>query len=250
MGLKSLTSRWISNATDLVYPPACAFCSAQLDSQRNGHGLCAKCRANFVQDRRDACKRCGYPVGQFVSTSEGCINCRRRHFRFKSVLRLGVYGNELRHACIRGKSAGGEALSAALGLYFCEPHFNELSKLGLDIVVPVPQHWLHRVTRPHHQANTIAESIAAQLSLPYQQHALKKLRLTVDQSSLPKSLRLENLNKAFLTSRRADVTGKTVLLVDDISTTGTTANECARALRQGGAKAVHVAVIAIVEVPL
>ena len=253
MGLKHLAIRLTSNAADLIYPPACAFCSVALASQQAGGearaALCSECRADFAQDLRGACLRCGYPIGQFISTDSGCIHCSRRHFRFKSLLRLGVYNNELRHACIRGKSAGAESLSAALGAYFCETHLEQLRTLGLDIVVPVPQHWLHRLTRPHHQANTIAESIAARLRLPYQQHALKKLRLTQDQSSLPKALRLENLNKAFRTSRRASVAGKTVLLVDDICTTGTTANECARALRQGGAKAVHVAVIAIVEAP-
>jgi predicted amidophosphoribosyltransferase len=163
------------------------------------------------------------------------------------MIRLGVYDKELRRACIHGKAPRSQPLSSALGAFLSDQQADQLRSFCLDAIVPVPQYWLHRISRPHHQANTIAESIAAELKLPFLQHGLKKLRYTKDQSSLAKAQRLENLNKAFRVANPDIVKGKTVLLVDDISTTGTTANECARALRLGGAKTVFVAVIAVVE---
>jgi ComF family protein len=240
-------NRMLSPVVDLLYPPACAFCSTELTAEDNEQALCSTCRSDFCSDDRAACVNCGHPVGPFVPSEDGCIHCRRRHFRFQQLVRLGVYDNELRHACIRGKSPGSETLSAAMSVMLCRQHAAQLATFGLDIVVPVPQHWMHRITRPHHQANTIGEMIASELSLPFYQHGIKKLRRTKDQSSLAKAQRLQNLSKAFRVADRSAIAGKTVLLVDDISTTGTTANECARALRVGGAKKVFVAVIAVVE---
>lgn len=247
MSLLQLTNRLISNTTDLLFPPACSFCSQPLDKDRDASPLCLKCRQDFVSDTRSACYRCGYPVGPYAQNEDGCMNCQRRHYRFKRLIRLGVYQDQLRHACIRGKSAGAESLSAALADYLCDQKCAELQSFKLNSVVSVPQHWRHRFTRPHHQANTMGEAIASRMKLAFRKNALKKRLYTKDQSSLPRSKRLENLNRAFRVAKRAKIKGQTILLVDDISTTGTTANECARALRQGGAAAVYVAVIAVVE---
>lgn len=92
----------------------------------------------------------------------------------------------------------------------------------------------------------MAEVLAERQEVPCCDRIVRKVRNTVDQSSLPKSKRLGNLNRAFQTDRGVSLQGKRVLVVDDILTTGTTANEVARVIRKAGSGPVAIAVIAVV----
>ena len=235
---------------DFVLPPACAFCTRDLQNDFEATvdeiNLCGKCRKNLTNDDRSACLKCGMPVGPYVDTSDGCTECSRRNFEFESVIRLGVYEDSLRTACIRGKSRGAEALAAALASLLLKKQAEQLSQFSPEIVVPVPQYWLHRFTRPHHQALTIAEVLADRLGISCDERAVRKNRRTVDQSSLPRSKRLTNLKKAFTARAEGTFKNRRVLIVDDILTTGTTSNEVAKALRKAGASTIAVAVIAVV----
>jgi len=234
---------------DFVLPPACAFCKRDLendDEAVDGIRLCERCRKNFTSDQRSACLKCGMSVGPYVDTKNGCLECSRRHFRFTQVIRLGVYEDNLRTACIRGKSRGAEPLAAALASFLWKRQQDRLQEFSPDVVISVPQYWLHWFTRPHHQAQTMAEVLAERLTIPCDERAVRKVRRTVDQSSLPRSKRLKNLEHAFRTRRGIPLKNKRVLLVDDILTTGTTSNEVARVLLRAGASSVAVAVIAVV----
>lgn len=186
------------------------------------------------------------PAGPYVDTSDGCTECRKRHFRFDRVIRLGVYEDSLRAACIRGKSSGGTALAAALAALLWNKQLAQFVEFKPDVIVAVPQFWLQWLTRPHHQAVTIAEVLAERLQTPFCNRLVRKVRNTVDQSSLPESERLRNLTDAFQTRRNTQLKDRRVLLVDDILTTGTTANEIARVIRKAEASKVAVAVIAVV----
>ncbi|NOX54314.1 MAG: ComF family protein [Planctomycetes bacterium] len=243
-----------SSAIEFFYPAFCPGCCQTLldEASLNEFGLslacplCEACEQAFLPARDDMCFRCGLPVGPYVDASRGCTACRRRSFSFQRVIRLGLYRDELRAACIRSKEPGGEPLAAALARLLWCARQEALQDAGIDLVVPVPHHWLKRLIRPHNSAETIARVLARSLKVPYAGHILAKVRLTPDQSSLPSPRRRRNLAKAFRVRRLSWVAGKTVLLVDDILTTGTTANECSRALRRARAKRVVVAVVAVV----
>lgn len=242
--------RATSSLIDFMLPPACAFCTRDLqnafDATVDGINLCGKCRKNFTSDPRSACVKCGSPVGPYVDTTQGCPECSRRNFRFDQVIRLGIYEDSLRTACIRGKSRGAEALAAALASFHHQKHQVQFAEFAPEVVVPVPQFWLHWFTRPHHQALTMAEVLAERLGIPCDERAIRKPRQTADQSNLPRSKRLTNLKQAYAVGRNHKLSGKRVLIVDDILTTGTTSNEVAKVLRKAGASSVAVAVIAVV----
>ena len=111
--------------------------------------------------------------------------------------------------------------------------------------MPVPQHWSRRLFgQGHHAAETIAATLARLLKADHVPSILKKIRRTPDQATLPATRRRTNLRGAFRTRAAVGLTGATVLLVDDILTTGSTANESAKALLAGGAGRVVVAVVA------
>jgi ComF family protein len=173
--------------------------------------------------------------------------CVPLKFRFQQVIRFGLYDDSLRHACIRAKATTQFPLAAALAnqLWFSER--SDLEATNVDVIAPVPCHWTRRLLRPHHAAETIARVLAKRLEKPLHRRLLLKQRLTADQSDLSAAQRRLNLKDAFAVSAsRRSIVGKTVLLVDDILTTGTTANECTRTLLNAGAKRVFVAVIAVV----
>ncbi|MHC4877144.1 MAG: ComF family protein [Planctomycetota bacterium] len=248
-----LIGRVATPLIDLVLPPVCAFCGEYhggADRSQSGDQivcLCDQCVGSFLKDERDACVRCGQPVGPHSpDTTKGCVICRPKRQRYKEVIRLGTYEDELRNAVIRSKSRGTEALAASLAELLHREHSERLQSVKADLIVPVPQFWLHWFTRPHHSALTIAETLSRRLRVPLRDNLVRKVRRTPDQSSLPRSDRLRNLQRAFRVSSPRKLSGKRVLVVDDILTTGSTANEMARALRAAGAKYVAVAVVAVV----
>lgn len=240
----------VSSIVDFALPPACAFCTRDLqndfEATVDGIALCDRCRKNFTSDERSPCFKCGMPVGPYVDTRDGCPECIRRDFRFNRVIRLGVYEDSLRTACIRGKSRGAEALAAGMASLLWKKQHQELDDFAPDIIVPVPQFWLHWFTRPHHQALTMAEVLGERLNCPCDERLVRKTRRTIDQSSLPRAKRLTNLRQAYAVRPKYKLKGQRVLIVDDILTTGTTSNELAKVIRKAGASDVAVAVIAVV----
>ena len=244
---RQIVSRAVDAVADILYPPACTFClgpphpASASDTLR----LCAECRAAFLNDDRP-CIRCGLPVGPHVDTSSGCFQCHRRDYRFQRVFRLGLYKDELRQACIRAKSRDAVPLAGDLAVLLEQTHHAAMRQMNPDVVVSVPQFWGHRLTRVHHAAETMAAVLAERLRVPCRRRLLRKPHRTPDQSALTRTQRLKNLHRAFAVQRNCRLTGQRVLLVDDILTTGTTASECSRALRNAGAAFVAVAVIAVV----
>ena len=239
----SVFSSAASLLADLVYPRHCPMCGSG-----GGAGLCPGCCQEVGADLRNRCGRCGQGAGPHVDANRvvGCWHCRGRRLSFEGVGRLGMYEGLLRAACIRGKSGGARPLVWAMGEWFFESRGEALSGLGVDVVVPVPLHWTKRIALPHNQAETLAAVLGRCLRVPMGRHILRKVRRTPDQSSLPAVSRRANLRDAFCVRRHGGLDGLHVLLVDDILTTGTTAHQAARALRQGGTRRVSVAVLAVV----
>jgi ComF family protein len=116
--------------------------------------------------------------------------------------------------------------------------------LAADVVVSVPLHWWRRWRRGYNQSAALARGIARHLQIPCFPSWLRRLRNTPDQTLQTPAGRRENVRGAFGARSRAHLKGRTVLLVDDVMTTGATANEAARALRAAGAARVVVAALA------
>ena len=110
--------------------------------------------------------------------------------------------------------------------------------------MPVPLHWWRRWTRGYNQSESLGRALAARLGLPCQGRWLRRVRNTPRQVDQSAAARRENVRNAFVAQGRPDLRGKTVLLVDDVLTTGSTANEAASALRKAGAGRIVVAVLA------
>jgi len=244
--------RWIDRlrgfahaGVNFIYPPTCPACQAETTDaeQSAAGGLCEKCRDALTKTHGRSCLRCGAAIGPHLDPTAACQYCRDDKFAFERVIRLGVYDDELRGACLRSKQRHTESLAAGLAMLLLQCESESLREVNASAIVPVPQHWVQRLYRPHNTAEVLATVLSRRLHVPVASHIVKKTRWTPPQSRLNPTDRRTNLRGAFA-ANRADLTGSTALVVDDVMTTGTTAHEVSKVLRKAGAERVIVAVIA------
>jgi ComF family protein len=226
----------------LLYPGVCNACDRPLSPDETD--FCPSCQAVVTNDPHPTCPRCAGTVGPFVNLDGGCTACRGVSFQFESVQRLGPYDGPLRELILRMKHASGEGLAETLGLLWADHAGQRLRAAGATVVIPVPLHWRRRWARGYNQSEAVANVLAARLRLPCRPRWLRRVRNTPQQTRQTPSARSENVRGAFVARPGAPLGGRTVLLVDDVMTTGSTASEAARALRAGGASRVVVAVLA------
>jgi competence protein ComFC len=225
----------------LLYPPACAICSASVAA---GEYLCAECDAKITHIVPPFCAKCSEPFAGAISSAFTCANCAHRalHFdaavaayRSRGIVRRVIldfkYGRQihLRHPVARW-------LLAALD-------DDRLRGRHFNIIIPVPLHPARERQRGFNQAGLLAELLSAHVSIQARP-ALERIRYTTTQTAFDRAERMENLHGAFRLRKNADVRDLHVLLIDDVLTTGSTLSECARVLKEAGARSVHAATAA------
>jgi ComF family protein len=235
---------------DLVYPPACLLCARSLCQPRPGRderpfsSFCDDCLAGLVLPSRLSCPRCAASVGPHAHVEDGCVLCRKEHFAFAGARSLGDYSGLLRSVILALKQRRNEGLAELVGELWGASAAESLRSARAEMIVPVPLHWLRRLRRGYNQSEAVAHGLARHLGLPVVTSCLRRVRRTLPQSSLPPEARRVNVRGAFQSHNPSRLQGRSVLLLDDVMTTGATLHEAARALRQGGAGSIVVAVLA------
>jgi ComF family protein len=229
---------------DLLFPPRCAFCAAECLSQVGQPLFCAACDQQFTPGAQARCGQCGMICSAVDLPRGDCGHCRGKRLHFSGVRTIGSYQHVLRQAVLKIKHAAYEPLAVALGQRLAECVSQRPLAEAPDVVAPVPVYWFKRLWRQTNTAETLARSVAAALGLPHQSGLLVCRRYMARQATLTPPQRRANVRDAFRISRLARLKGRRVLIVDDVMTTGATANEAARALLAGGAAAVYVATVA------
>jgi ComF family protein len=202
-----------------------------------------------MEERNAGCRRCARPLPKGGrSDSEqgetlGCPRCRGNKTRFDRTYSLGVYDGILREAVLQMKQATGEALTLAMG-QLLGARVSQQAAESVDHIVAVPTHWSRRLGRNVNCPEILLESLTKQLDIRSSPRLLRCHRRTDKQGTLLPNERLANVRGAYRVSTGYAMNGARVLLVDDVMTTGATANEIAKILRQAGATSVEVAVIA------
>lgn len=229
----------------LLFPNSCLLCDTpEPEDAPLRHGFCSACHSSLTVEPYATCPRCVATLGPHTDTTHGCPACRNRGFKFDSAIRLGPYAGVLQEAILRTKHAPGEGIAEMLGRTFVEERVTDFRDAGIDLVVPVPLHWRSRWRRGFNQAERIADEIAVELGVPCRAGALRRVKATAQHAQSSASARWENIRGAFEAAPRARVAGKSVLLVDDVMTTGATMGEAARVLKAAGAARVVAAALA------
>jgi len=190
------------------------------------------------------CAVCSQPFGGVLDPGFRCMNCgdRELHFDFAtSAYRSRGVVRDLIHNFKYNKQLHlRHLLARMLGEGFAEAR---VQALGVDALVPVPLHPAREREREFNQAAVLAALAAHRRGISLMP-ALQRIRYTVTQTHFHREERFENLDGAFALCPRADVRGKNLALVDDVLTTGSTADACARVLKEAGAAAVVVITVA------
>lgn len=229
----------------LIYPPACLVCGEVGDGREPfRHGLCIPCWHDVTVDPSETCPRCTQTVGAHTDTADGCTECRAQSLGFEQAVRLGPYDGRLRDAVLRMKNIAGEGLADLLGRSFAECRGDVLRAMGVDVVVPIPLHWWRKLRRGYNQSESVARQLAFGLGTVFEPRTLRRTRHTTQHAQSSRAARQQNLKGAFQVARGARVSRRTVLLVDDVMTTCSTASEAAKTLLAAGAEKVVVAVLA------
>jgi len=230
---------------ELLYPSACLLCGSppRYGEEGDASPFCPACRSALVSDPHETCPRCAITVGPFTNVSGRCVACRNERFAFDSVVRLGPYDGLLRAVVLQLKQRGSESLGEVIGELWATERRDVLRALAVDLIVPIPLHWWRRWRRGHNQSAALAHGLATVLGLPVASR-LRRTRNTPKQTQQVATARRENVRGAFHARRDPRLRGRSVLLIDDVVTTGSTASEAARALRDAGAARVVVAALA------
>jgi ComF family protein len=225
----------------LAYPGVCLLCTRPIGMAAGR--FCSECETELTTDPHPTCQRCASTLGPNLPPAPDCPKCRGQSFAFERVIRLGPYEGLRRDAILRMKSRHNEGLAEAIGELWAARSLGPLKAVGAGAVVPVPLHWRRRWTRGYNQAAALARGLASGLQIPLCERWLRRVRVTPFQAG-GRDARRDNVRGAFRAASDSRLRGQTVLLVDDVLTTGSTASVAARALRSAGAARVVVAVLA------
>lgn len=222
----------------LFFPSHCAGCGERVEEG----WFCRDCRADIQPVGTPRCEVCSRPfpaTGSFV-----CVNCQDRHFHFRHAVAVLRSRGVVRDMIHRLKYGGETWLLGPLGEFLHDGLEDErLAGRPIDALVPVPLHPRRRRERDYNQAALLAGALRRATRIPVLD-ALKRERYTVTQTHFDRRQRMQNLRDAFSLRQNAPVQGKHLLLIDDVFTTGSTLDECARTLQLAGSASVTALTLA------
>ena len=240
---------------DLVFPPFCPVCRRRLDDGRRDP-LCGECWEGFERIVPPQCIVCGIPFGASLSgygpappssahvLPRRCGSCQRHPPPFHYARAAVRYEDIAREAVHALKFGGRRALATPLGDLLAEIPPHQLPGDPPHLVIPVPLHRRRERDRGFNQALLLARRLGMAWGIPVRSDVLVRTIPTPPQTELTATARRANVRGAFTLRRPELVSGRHVVLVDDILTTGSTVSACARRLRDGGARTIGVLTVA------
>ena len=211
----------INAVLDLFFPPICWICDQILSDERKV--VCVDCFARLEKFTDNT---------EEFSGEEFLFNNLYILFEFDDCMRTLVH--LIKYQDCR-----------SLAKYFAREAFNQIKANGsqqYSRIIPVPLHQLRLRERGYNQSGEIARHLSTLVSIPDNNNPLSRIRHTRTQTKLSKHKRIKNISGAFICSH--NVTNEHILLIDDVITTGSTVNECCRALLAAGARSVDVLALA------
>jgi ComF family protein len=234
---------------NFIFPPHCAGCERRLPIESNAR-VCRECLEAIERMGEPLCAICGIPVEVPLDTrqSQWCRACAESPPYFSAARAIARYRRGAEEEGVipsiirRHKYGRDQALSHALAE--CIGEKLPLDSGNYDVVVPVPLHRARLRWRGFNQAALFGSAVARRMGRPLNASVLIRKRATPPQTARDRRDRQRNVREAFGVRSPAAIANRRVLLVDDVMTTGATADECARALLGAGARRVDVLTLA------
>lgn len=230
-------SNWSTNVLNaclnLIFPPYCVGCN------RLGTIWCQECIRTIKTISGQLCMSCGLPL----NAEKSCVSCRMKNYPFQ-VRSYAWYREPLRHALVQLKYRPDRRFAGWLADRLVEIVEREAwEKL---IVIPVPLSRKKFFRRGYNQVDLVASALAHRLELPYKPNAIRRIKDTQSQVGLSPEARMINVQGAFMAEYKK-IRGESILIIDDLFTTGATLLACTRALMRAGAVNVYALTVARAE---
>ena len=232
---------------DVLYPPRCPICDGvRLSSEPVCCPACLK-KIPFISE--PYCMCCGRPLSK--KEQEFCFDCSRRKRSYSGGISLAVYEGLWKDSVVRFKFHKREEYASWYAEQAVKLFEDRLRVLNADTIAAVPMHERKVRKRGYNQAESFAYELSVRTGIPLVKGVLLRTRFTMPQKELNDIARLQNLTMAFavdeekLAAYKKDHAFKRVILVDDIYTTGSTMEACARLLRKAGAAYVTPVTVAV-----
>lgn len=244
MAVFSLVPQFLRRATRFFFPIQCVVCGCSLSDDLMPH-FCTNCWSTLRPMPPARCARCDRPFVSPVATTYSprhvCPPCTQHPPSYTRAWTLYPYTPPLQDAIRLLKYEGKVSLARPLAKLM----INSLPRLdAIDLIIPVPLHHERLCQREFNQALLLADQIGRHLNISLSYSNLVRTTSTPPQTSLSRKSRLKNLRHAFVVRHPAQLMNKRILLIDDVFTTGTTVNECAKTLRRSGSADVFVITLA------
>ena len=229
----------IQQVNNVFFPYICPICKK--NHPEKDHGICKSCDANLNYIQSPFCRECGGTVDGVLDVCGECLDNPRPWNIATSIFEFNGLG---RHIVHQYKYSGNVALTRFLAHAMYSVGMNSSCERGYDLIVPVPLHWLKRLSRGYNQTELLAKELSRLAQIPACD-ILRRHKWTQSQARLNRKMRKKNLKNAFtVKNSKAKIVKNSVLLLDDVFTTGSTLTECAQVLLAAGSESVDVLTLA------
>lgn len=237
--IPSLVKGMTGKVLDLLLPPQCLICGELVSDVG---ALCAECwnRIRFLGP--PYCRTCGQPFELDSGIDVLCNSCVALPPAYRRARAVMRYDDASRVMLLRFKHGDRTDLAVPFGRWLARAGAELI--LDADVIIPVPLHRWRLFTRKYNQAGLLAQEMTRHGGPAVENNLLRRVRHTPTQGGLDRHARTDNVGGAFVVTRPQRIAGLSVLLIDDVFTTGATVSECARVLRQAGARSVDVLALA------
>ncbi|MDE6942820.1 MAG: double zinc ribbon domain-containing protein [Lachnospiraceae bacterium] len=225
--------------TDIFYPRRCPVCDKAV--RPFGGLICETCKAKFIYVKQPYCLKCGKELTR--ETEEYCGDCLRRRHLFDNGRSLFVY-KSVADSIYRFKYKGRQEYGTYYAGCMAKRLGGWIAQRRPDALIPVPIHAAKRRVRGYNQAHVLARELGRCTGIPVEADLVKRIRRTAPMKDLPLAERQNNLKRAFKICRN-DVKLDTVIIIDDIYTTGSTIDSMSYELRRAGVKHIYFVTLAI-----
>ena len=227
--------KWMEWILGCIYPRRCPVCDDV--TALTGSSVCDKCKEKLAVADGFHCMKCGKFIPQ--EDDEYCEDCRSRVHDFDEGFGVFPYHGWVQKSMVRFKFHGRQEYAAFFAEWMCRGAADRIERWCPEVIVPVPMHRKKRRQRGYNQAELLAEKIGKYLEIPVRNDLVVRIENTVPQKELDPQRRRRNLQQAFAGTAEAGRYQR-VLLIDDIYTTGSTADAAARKMKECGVKKVYV----------
>jgi ComF family protein len=236
-------SEILTGIADLIFPPLCITCGMVLEEHAS-LPFCPPCTEGIHFIRSPLCPRCGIPFPVAEGNDHLCGECLVTERPYAVARAVGLYEKTLLTAIHLFKYRGKIGIGEVLGEIMADYAGGQWDMTVFSLIIPVPLHRKRLRERGFNQAVILARQIAKRFSLPLDFMTLRRERFTAPQVGLGREERCANVRMAFAVRKPEKLAGRKILLVDDVTTTGSTLTECASVLTQAKAESVAILTLA------